>query len=217
MKENKPKEKKKRPLYKKILRGLGWVFLSLITILILVWILIQLPPVQNFARKKAVSYLQNKIHTQVEIGKLSLDFPTAVSLQNVFLEDQEGDTLLYGDKIKVDISMLRLLVSKVNIREVSLDGIVGKIKRQSPDSVFNFQYIVDAFASKEDAKTRKKEESTPMEININAIVVNSSHIIYKDDYTGNDLNLNIGHFKTQIKTFDISHLLFDISTIEVGS
>lgn len=214
MKENKQDKKGKKPLYKRVLRVLGWVVLSIIGLLVLVWILIQLPPVQNFARKKLVNYLHNKIHTRVEIGKVELNFPTAISLQDVFLEDQKEDTLLYGNKITVDISMLRLLAGKVNIKEINLDGIVGKVKRLAPDSVFNFQYIIDAFASKETSKPSKKEDSSPMEIDIHTIVLNHSHIIYKDDPTGNDLDLRIGHFNTEIKTFDIPHLLFNISTIE---
>ncbi len=137
--------KKKRSLLAKTGRVAAWIVGSLILLIILVLILIQVPAVQNFARKKIVSYLENKLHTKVEIGKLDIDFPTTVSLQNVYIEDQSKDTLLYGGELKVDLSMFRLIQSDIEIQEISVNNVIAKIKRLPPDSVFNFQFIADAF------------------------------------------------------------------------
>ena len=137
--------KKKRSLLAKTGRVAAWIFASLILLVILILILIQVPAVQNFARKKIVSYLEKKLHTKVEIGKLAIDFPTTISLQKVYLDDQNKDTLLYGGELKVDLSMLRLIRSDVEIQEISLNDVTAKIKRMPPDSIFNFQFISDAF------------------------------------------------------------------------
>src|SRR5690606_33489486 len=139
--------KKRRTLLSKLLRIFAWILGSVIFLIIVVLLLIQLPAVQNFGRKKAVTFLEGKLKTKVEIGKLDIKFPTDVSLQKVVVEDQSQDTLLYGKEIRVNLKMLQLLRSNVEIEEIYLDGIVGKIKRLPPDSVFNFQFIVDAFAS----------------------------------------------------------------------
>lgn len=214
MAETQPK-KKKRTLLTKLLRIFGWIVLSVIALVVLVLILIQLPFVQNFARKKVVTYLENKLHTKVEIGKLDVDFPTALSLQKVYFEDQAQDTLLYGGEIKVDISMFRLIRNDIQIQEIYLNNIVAKIHRQPPDSTFNFQFIVDAFTS-ESAKVPEKQDTATLNLSIDHIEINNSHIIYKDLYTGNDLNLTLGHFRSDIKTFDPNRLLFNISLIEAS-
>lgn len=212
MAETKP-IKKKRTLLTRLLRIFGWIVVSLIALVILVLILIQLPFVQNIARKKVVTYLENKLHTKVEIGKLDVDFPTALSLQKVYFEDKSKDTLLYGKEIKVDISMLKLLRNEIRIQEIYLDGIVANMVRQPPDSTFNFQFIIDAFTS-EKTKEPAKEDTATLNMSINKIVIDNSHFIYKDLYTGNDLNLSLAHFRSDIKTFDPDHMLFDISLIE---
>ncbi|MDQ2719205.1 MAG: translocation/assembly module TamB domain-containing protein [Bacteroidota bacterium] len=204
--------KKRRTFISKLGRVLAWILASLIFLIILLVILIQTPFVQNFARKKVVSYLENKLKTRVEIGKLDIKFPTALSLQNVFFEDQSKDTLLYGGEIKVDISMFKLISSNIEIQEIALNNIVMKVKRLPPDSVFNFQYMVDAFAGTP-KKTSAKPDTSSMKINIDRILVNNTKVIYKDAFTGNDMNLVFGHFDTKINTFDPSHLLFDIPTI----
>lgn len=206
--------KKKRPLGRKILRVLAWVVGSLIALILLILLLIQLPSVQNYGRKKIVTYLEHKLHTKVAIGKLSIGFPTTISLQKVFFEDQSKDTLLYGNEIAVNLKMFQLLRKNIVIKEIYLDGLVAKVKRLPPDSVFNFQFIVDAFAS-ENKKNPEATDTAPLKMKIDQIVVNKSHIIYNDRFTGNDMNVTIGNLDAKIKTFDPSHLLFDVPSIKL--
>ena len=80
---------KKRSFMAKAGRVVAWIIASLIFLVILLLTLIQTQLVQNFARKKIVSYLENKLKTKVDIGRLSVKFPTAVSLQNVFFRRSE--------------------------------------------------------------------------------------------------------------------------------
>ena len=79
----------------------------------------------------------------------------------------------------VDISMLKLLKSEVEIQEISVNNIIAKVKRLPPDSTFNFQYIVDAFAGAPSA-TSDTQNTSSLKMNINRILVNNTHIIYKD-------------------------------------
>lgn len=213
MEDQKKPKKGKKSLLKKLLRIFGWIVFSIIGLLLLAAILIQLPPVQNFAKKKVVSYLESKIHTKVAIEKINLQFPTSLSLRMVYFEDQAKDTLLYGNKIKVDISMWQLIRNEINIRGVYLDGIVANLERKASDSTFNFQYIIDAFTS-EQKKEPEKEDSSTMQFSVSEIQIDNSHFVYNDLYTGNDLNVKLDHFKTTIKTFDLDKLSFDINLIE---
>ena len=211
-KESAPR--KKRSFLAKAGRVFLWIIASLIFLIVLILILIQTAPVQNFARKKIVTYLEHKLKTKVEIGKLDIKFPTALSLQNVFFEDQSRDTLLYGGEVRVDISMFRLLKNDINIREIYLDNIVAKIKKLPPDSVFNFQFIIDAFAGEQN-KVSEQQDTSTLKMNIDRILVKNTHIIYKDAFTGNDMDLAIGNLDTKISTFDPTHLLFEIPSIKL--
>ncbi|MEO8721258.1 MAG: AsmA family protein, partial [Ginsengibacter sp.] len=165
--------KKKKPLISVLAKILVWILGSSIFLIILILILIQTSFVQNFARKKVVNYLENKLHTQVEIGKLSVKFPTTLSLQHVFFEDQSKDTLLFGGEMKVDINMLKLIRNEIEIKEISLNNMVVKVKRLPPDSTFNFQFIVDAFNSPK-ATPKSKSNTSSMQMNVNRILVNKT-------------------------------------------
>lgn len=213
-----PKEaetKKKRSFLSALARIFMWIVASVIFLIILVFILIQTSFVQNFARKKVVTYLEHKLKTKISIGNLDIDFPTALSLQNVFIEDQSKDTLLYGGEIKVTIDMIKLMRNDIEIKEIALNNMLAEVKRLPPDSVFNFQFIVDAFTS-EQKKVPAKQDTATLKMNIDRILVNNTRVIYKDAFTGNDMDLAFGHLDTKISTFDPAHILFDVPTITLN-
>ena len=200
---------KKRSVLSTLARIFLWIVASVIFLIILVFILVQTSFVQNFARKKVVTYLEHKLKTKVAIGKLHVDLPRSLSLQNVFIEDQAKDTLLYGGEIKVNIDMLRLLKNDIQIKEIALNNIVLEVKRLPPDSVFNFQFIVDAFKT-EQKKVPQKQDTATLKMNIDEILVTKTRIVYKDAFTGNDMDLVFGNLDSKISTFDPTHLMFHL-------
>ncbi|MEO6868222.1 MAG: translocation/assembly module TamB domain-containing protein, partial [Ginsengibacter sp.] len=121
---------------------------------------------------------------------------------------------LYGKELAVDISMFGLLKSDINIQEIELNNMVIKAKRLPPDSTFNFQFIIDAFAG--NTKKNTKTDTSAIKINIDRILVKNTHVIYKDLYTGNDMNMVFGKLDAHIKTFDPTHLLFNVPDIDMA-
>ncbi len=215
LKEEESVTTKKKSILYTITKVFLWIIASVLFLIMLVLILIQTSFVQNFARKKVVGYLQNKLKTRVEIGKLDVDFPTTLSLQNVFIGDQSKDTLLYGKELKVNMDIPKLISSKIDIKKITLNGVVAKIKKLPPDSVFNFQFIVDAF-NNPNSTSKSTSSTSSLQMNIDEIIVNKTRIIYKDLFTGNDMDLAFGHLETKISTFDPSHLLFNIPSITLN-
>ncbi|HEX8459970.1 MAG TPA: AsmA family protein, partial [Segetibacter sp.] len=206
---------KKRSLPVKIARGFGIFLLSLLGLIVLILILIQTAPVQNFARKKVVSYLGNKLKTRVEIKRLDIDFPKMLVLEGVYIEDRTKDTLLAGNQLKVDIDMFGLLHNQLQINEINLNGITTKIKRQLPDTTFNYQFILDAFVS-DQKKEPEKEETPPMKMAVEKIIVDKTRMVYFDVVTGNDVDIYLNHFDTRISTFDPTNLKYDVPSIVVN-
>ncbi|WP_214071571.1 translocation/assembly module TamB [Mucilaginibacter sp. dw_454] len=197
------------------LKTILWIIASVTFLVLLVVILIQVPAVQNFAKDKAVSFLQNKIHTKVKIGHISLGLPKLLVLGDVYFEDQHKDTLIAGDKLKVDISMLQLLHHKVEINEINLQGITANIYR-GKDSVFNFDYIFKAFAGEQKKEVKPADTTSTMKFSMDKIILDRINIKYKDLTTGNDVKFILGHFDTRIKYFDLDKMKFTIPKINLS-
>jgi len=201
---------------KKILVILGWIVGIIIFLVLLVFVAIQIPAVQNFAKDKAVSFLEKKIGTKVSVGRLSIIFPKRIVLSNVYLEDQHKDTLLAGKEIRVDIALLKLLSHEVNVSYISLEGIRANIYRIQPDTAFNYEYIVKAFAS-EQKDTTKKDTTSNLQFHLDRIVLHNIVATFKDDNTGNDVYFSLGNFETRINKFDLDHQVFGIPSIDIAN
>ena len=198
------------------LKTILWIVGSIIFLLLLIVILIQVPAVQNFAKNKAVTFLQNKIHTKVQIGHISLDLPKMLVLEDVYFGDQKNDTLIAGRKLKVDISMLELLHHKVEINEINLEGITANINRGA-DSVFNFDYIIKAFAGEQKKEVKPTDTASTMKFSIDKVIFDNINIAYRDKITGNDIKFLLGHFDTRVKTFDLDKMKFAIPKITLSN
>src|SRR5690606_39892753 len=99
-------------------KTLLWIIGSIIGLILLVFILIRIPAVQHYVVQKVTSYVENKIKTPVRIARVSLDLPKMLVLEGVYFEDQSRDTLVAGEKLRVDISMLKLLKNTVEISQI---------------------------------------------------------------------------------------------------
>ncbi|MBK0378147.1 translocation/assembly module TamB domain-containing protein [Mucilaginibacter segetis] len=197
------------------LKTILWIIASVIFLVLLVVILIQIPAIQNFAKNKAVSFLENKIHTKVEIGHISLGLPKLLVLEDVYFEDQKKDTLIAGDKLKVDISLFKLINNKVEINEINLQGVTVKVNRGA-DSVFNFDYIIKAFAGEQKKEPQPEDTTSTMKFSVEKIILDSINVAYKDVTTGNDVKFLLGHFDTRITDFDMDKMKFTIPKITLS-
>jgi len=173
--------------------------------------------VQNFAKNKIVAYLENKIKTKVSIGTLSIAFPKRIVLKDVYFEDQRKDTLLAGKELRVDIALLKLLNKEVNVDYLLLNGIRTNIYRTQPDTSFNFDYIVQAFAGEQTKPAPQDTAASAFKIHLNRIVLKDILTTFKDDETGNDVYFYLGNFETRIKDVDPDHSIYNVPRISVAN
>jgi hypothetical protein len=212
--ENETLPRKEKSLAGKVFTILYKTILIIILVIATLALLLLTPPVQNFVREKATTWLSTKLKTKVDIGKIYIGFPKKVVLEKVYIEDRQKDTLLSGGSLKVDISMMKLLESEVEINQVQLSEITAKVKRILPDTVYNFQFIIDAFAS---ADTVKKQTTDTSSINISVkdVVLDKIRVLYDDAVTGNDMTLWLEHFDTHIDEFDLNKMRFSIPSTNI--
>ncbi|WP_207512071.1 translocation/assembly module TamB domain-containing protein [Longitalea luteola] len=187
-----------------------WIFVGLL----LIAVLVQTPPVQNFARKKVQAWLQQKLDTRFEIGKIRIGFPSSVVLDQIYVEDKTKDTLLYGGRIKVNIQLLKLLNNEVRIGDLRLQDMTAKIKRQLPDTVYNFQFLIDAFVV-ENKKPAQPADTAALKMSLDHLYLDNIRFLYKDTITGNDWAIQLKHFDSRISEFDPQKQVFSIPAINL--
>lgn len=202
--------KKLHPYIRKTLKFLAWTIGSIIGLFLLVVILLQIPAVQNFAKDKAVAYLEKKIKTRVELQTIEIGLPKKVILTGFYFEDRQKDTLLAGKKLAIDISLFKLFSNELEINSVALTGVTANIVR-GKDSVFNFQYIIDAFASDKP----EDKNSEPMKISVGKIALDDIRFKLDDAISKTDVAVKLDHFDTKFNAFDLDAMDFDIPEINL--
>ena len=205
--------KLKRSLPRRLLRILGRTLLTIFIILVLIFFLVQTPFVQNIARGKAENYLSRKLNTRVRIGGLDIGFFHSVKLTNVYLEDRKKDTLLSAGLIDVRVRMMELLHHHLDIGLIHLQDVTAKIRKDLPDSAFNFQFIVDAFAGPPSSAPAKPGQ--PMKIDVKELDLDRVRFVYRDTVTASDMAVWIGHSVTKVNGIDLDRMRFDISHLDV--
>jgi len=168
---------------------------------------------KQLIRNKLQSYLQNKIKTKVEIGSIDYHFPQSAAINDIYIEDQQKDTLLYGKKLLVNIDMIKLIWGETDIQKIELTNIKAKVSRTENNPSFNFQYIIDAFSS----KTTTKEDTSASKLVLNELVLNGFSLDYKDQYGGNDFFTTVQKLDITINKFQPSTLLFAIDKFKTDS
>jgi translocation and assembly module TamB len=206
----------RKPDYvRKTARVLIKVILFLLLFIVIIFFLVLTPPVQRFATSKVETYLQKKLQTRVEIGSISVGLTGRVNLNNIYVEDQTKDTLISGGNIKANITLSKLLANEVEVKEISMDHITAKIKRILPDTVFNFKFIVDAFAI-EKTKNPDTAATAPLKLDVYKLEATNSYFAYKDVITGNDMTMSLGNLSARMDTLDIYQSIFSVPSLDLS-
>lgn len=197
-----------KKLLVKIGKIVGWIVFSVLVLLILLIVLVQIPAIQNAIKDKAISFVEEKIGTPVKLDKIALSFPKEIVVKGLYIESQEKDTLIYVNHLGVDISLLGLLTSKVNVSSVDLDGLKANIQRDTLQR-FNFDYIIEAFASEDE----KDDTPSTMTIDVGQIRLSNIDVKFEDSYDGHQVNLKLNQFVTRFKVFDLDQMRFELPKI----
>jgi translocation and assembly module TamB len=208
-------QSKPKKILWKIAKIFGWIFLSIILLLIVIALAIQLPPVQNKLVQKAVTFLEEKIGTNVELEHISISFPKAIVLEGLYLEDQKKDTLLFAGKFSVDTDLWALARREIQLNDITLENCRAYISRPEKDSAYNFSYILKAFAGDSTA-TRDTLEQKGWQFSVEEITLEDIRARYHDYLTGNLMDLSLGELEVSISEFDLDKMKIVVDEINLS-
>jgi len=171
---------------------------------------LRLPVVQNFIKDKLVVYLEKKIKTKVSLERVYIGFPNSLVMENLYLKGQNIDTLLAVKKLDVGLNMLKLISSTADITSVDLEGARANVVRNK-DGKFNFDYIIDAFATSD----KEESPSKPFIISLDKITLKDIGVTFNDEQSRNDIKVYFKSFDTRVKTFDLTNNKYAVNDINL--
>ena len=196
--------------WRKILRRTIITIISIVVFLVLLIFSIRIPAIQNFIKDKLVVYLQDKIKTKVSLDKVYIGFPNSLVMENLYLKGQDVDTLLAVKNLDVGLDMWQLIHSKADITSIDLEGVRANVVR-NPKGKFNFDYIIDAFATSD----KEESPSKPFIISLDKIKLKDIGVTFNDQQSRNDIKVYFKSFDTRVKTFDLQQNAYAVNDINV--
>ena len=149
------------------------VIFSIIAIYTLGYILLSIPNIQDKVRYIGIKELSALLDTNITIDRIQISPFNKLELFGAYIPDLNGDTLLYANKISAGISLSDLLVDRELVfTNIQLFGLDARIKKETPSSETNLQFIIDAFKS--DKNTPKKK----INFKINNAIIRRGKIKY---------------------------------------
>ena len=104
--------------------------------------------VQTAAVKFATEELSRSLNTNVSIGSVQYNFPMRITLKDLYIEDQQQDTLLYIKDFYTRFSPLALRSQYLRFPAIELETIRANVY-QLPSGEYNYKFLIDAFASRD--------------------------------------------------------------------
>ncbi|RAV28742.1 translocation/assembly module TamB domain-containing protein [Sinomicrobium soli] len=205
------KKKKKRSGFVKITLR---VLLGFLVLLVLLLLFIRSPWGQDIITGRIVSYLSGKTNTRVAVDRLYITFSGGVSLQGLYLEDREGDTLLYSKALEAEVPVWPLVTGgDIAINRVEWEGLRARIYRKDTVEGFNFQFLIDAFAPEDTTAVEVPDDSggAGIGINLRNLRFKDFDLSYKDDVSGMDTRLVLGELYLRMKKSDLQRMDFHIA------
>ena len=115
----------------------------------LLLILLNSAPFQNWAVDKVTKYLSEQLNTPVSIGRIKFKLFNTLQLENVLVCDERQDTLLYTQKLKANIKEFNLEKNMLVLQRVELDSLHFALIKHPGSSSMNLNYIINFFQSKD--------------------------------------------------------------------
>ncbi|RRB11109.1 translocation/assembly module TamB [Larkinella knui] len=169
---------------------------------------------QEFVTRQVNSYLAGKLKSPFRIGRITYDIPDYVGLEDVLFITPKGDTLLAGQKLRVDLDMMGLLKNRVALNQIELENIRVNLNRTLPDTAFNFQYIIDAFDTGGPAEP-VDTTATPLDISLTGISLKNVRIRYKDDVVGADVGAYLDSLRATFDETNVAKSLYHLRDVNV--
>lgn len=150
---------------KRLLKILKRTFLALLILIIILCIAVNTTPVQNWLVSFAANRLSKDLGTKVSVKKVDFSLFNKANILGVFVEDRKNnDTIFYAGSIDISITDWFFLKQSSELKKLQLSDAVIKMNRV--DSVWNYQFILNHFASSDTTKTTSTKKFDIKEVGI---------------------------------------------------
>lgn len=191
---------------KRLLKILGYTLLTLLLLCIAIVVAVQTKPVQNWLVGIATKEISKQLGTTVSIKSVDFNLFYKANINGLYVEDKKKDTILYAGSLSVNITDWFFFKQRTELQKVELKDAVIKINRT--DSIWNFQYIVNHFASTDTTTKPSSKVFT-----IKEVALQNLKFVKHDAWRGETITVHANEFYVKADSLNFKKNYFAVNTI----
>ncbi len=214
-----PDNQQPRQLVDRVLWWVKRLVFGVLMFFLLVYLLLQIPFFQTWAAQRVTNFLSKEMHTTVQVERLSIAFFDQLVLEEFYVEDLKGDTLMYSHKLKANFNtnLLKLLQGNLEIDELSLQGARFNLRRAKEEYANNFQFILDYFQRDSSIMDTQPKPKKPFYLNIKELYLNDVAFDNRDELRGQHFQTYMRRGVVIFKDFNLPESRINVEIAELES
>ena len=109
-------------------------------------------------------------------------------VEGIDIEDQQHKPMLHIDKLAASLEYLPLFEGRIVIHTGQIFKIKANLYKEAVDKPDNFQFVIDALASKDE-----KKEPSKLDLKINSFILRDGSVSYNQLYKPNKESFDFSH------------------------
>jgi hypothetical protein len=187
---------------------------GVVLLLISLYFTLQSAPVQNWLIQKTAAYLSSELQTRVTVGRVDIAFFDHLSLEQVFIADHAGDTLIYAGQLTVGLrdNVFSVLSRRLEFSELTLSNAHVHLRRAEGQYENNLQFLIDYFGG---TSTKPKSQKSPFRVRIQNLRLSNVEFLQDDRARGERMRCVVPQLSARINNLDVPSKIADIESVHV--
>lgn len=209
-----------------------FLFWLLIFLIVAGWFLLQSPRFQNWAVQQTTTYLSKELNTDIKVERIDIDFFNKLVLEDFYVADQKGDTLLYSQELRTSLSatLISLIHKELDVDEIYLKNIEFNLRTAKGEKNHNLQFILDYLVDPTKKKKQQPDQDTvsntlsppdapsgrPFILDIDAVYLTNIKFILDNQPGGTFVEAVVPNASIIVDTIDLVGQLLHIKDLELN-
>ncbi len=189
-------------IYKRLVKALLWITMSLLFLLLLIVIVIQVPRIQYIAVNGIITAIESGSEHRIEIGSVDIDWFDAGTLHDVVLYDFQDHLMFKANTVHVDFDLLDLYSDRrLSLDKISIDTASFFLRKYNDSTSINFSVFLKSL--------NKEPKEEPLIISTDQLEISQLELKYDHDLRPfmSKPRFDYNHFAFNINDFILQELL----------
>ncbi|TBW29171.1 translocation/assembly module TamB [Gramella sp. KN1008] len=199
----------------KVFKFLGKFFLGLLIVILLLALFIRSEWGQNIIKDKFISSIEDKSGAEISLERIFIKFNGDIQAEELYIEDPEGDTIIYSEYISANIGLWQLIKGEAfSLNDLEASNLKANIIRRDSVQGYNYESLMKAFSKNNTQPTPTDTTSKPMKTIIGDLELKDFNILYRDDVSGIDSRFIFEKLQLDFKEFDLDKMVYKVGEVE---